>query len=54
MDGNNDGGDGFQMSKNLCYFLSLSLSPSPQFRRDLWGIILSGIRSGQHADKEGK
>ncbi len=53
MDGNNDDddGDGFQRSEILC--LSLS-SPSPQFRRDLWGIILSGIRSGQHADKEGK
>lgn len=61
MDDDNDhGGDGLQRSKNLCYFLSpslylpLSLPPSPQFRRDLWGIILSGIRSGQHADKEGK
>lgn len=45
-----DDGDGFQRSENLC----LSLPPSPQFHRDLWGIILSGIRSGQHADKEGK
>lgn len=51
MDGNNDDdGDGIQRSDILC----LSLLPSPQFRRDLCRIILSGIRSGQHADKEGK
>lgn len=49
MGGNNDG-DGIQRSEILC----LSLLPSPQFHRDLHGIILSGIRSGQHADKEGK
>lgn len=43
------------MASRRSVILSLSLSsPSPQFRRDLWGIILPGIRSGQHADKEGK
>lgn len=40
-------------SREVRFCVSLS-SPSPQFHRDLWGIILSGIRSGQHADKEGK
>lgn len=40
-------------SRGVRFSVSLS-SPSPQFRRDLQGIILSGIRSGQHADKEGK